>query len=766
MNKHLILLGMVLLGGECLAKPRDVYGPFDGSFSLVAGKEKSIHIKVKGCGMVSYVVESEGTIVRVIPEKANKSYFTTAELTPVKDWSWDSKKFVQGKKYGLGGTVYLCDKSECIDGVSILISDNIAFVELPDTATSSTDGIYYLGRSRLDDKKSVQMGAGATLDAILELPNSTYRWEPNFSPNWEYVPPEVLDKKNTSIQTCKGDVYSSTWGQETISGRVDGANGTTNFTIVAVDVQLGGLPEEDEESKGFLMTTNTPVPVKFKVLTAGLPKDLDKFTISCRDLYVESKAGNRMALCIPGKKGEPAKYYRPFAMPSSPLTAKDLTSSNFYIICQSPSQSWKGDKVVLSNISGAIDCACYTCYVVGFITPFGSPEKYQKGENGEPVRANTSSSEPADWYVKKETSEENDSGEGQNEFCFDDVTQELTIPLVVGVKPKLDVQTMKKLVGDKPGVFTVQKLRETSVGGTPKWDGGGTPTLSKNVMPSNGSFSATAVYTGYPNKSEGFGKYTATFTGLGRTITAEYEVFYPKKGIHHPTCTKCPQCPNWFYYWKDGAVPGLAADDVKYDANLNSKLFGRYDQNSSWRIIRERNENGSVSEGYYTTIANEIIRISDMASESGVAEYILQNQTTSNIVQTIVTGKPAQYVGVVMAAAACAHEKMHQRIYHGLVDEANRLKVITTDDKVDADKDGVVDTQEDAGTYGFVTVSSLSDSYGIGQADEGFDEYTKYGDNEINARLAERQAYGYNIFQDWAKPGCQSKDAFGPTREE
>ena len=61
------------------------------------------------------------------------------------------------------------------------------------------------------------------------------------------------------------------------------------------------------------------------------------------------------------------------------------------------------------------------------------------------------------------------------------------------------------------------------------------------------------------------------------------------------------------------------------------------------------------------------------------------------------------------------------------------------------------------------TDKNRKDTYGFALI-RGFSKYAEYADDEVNARFAEEsaEAKGYDIFKDWAKPGCQSKDPFGP----
>lgn len=580
---------------------------------------------------------------------------------------------------------------------------------------------------------------------------------------------EIMDKKQTRIraEVMEQDSAivpksSKSWKYESISGSVDGVPAKTNFTIVSVNVKLKNTNEKTEETVGAMMRTNSPVAVSFEISPKSLPKDVDAFKLSCDDLYVKVRAGDKENLCIPGEKGRPAMYYKRVDTNKVFKRGELCGNNKFFVICTKPSLSWLGGEIWLAHANAAVnavDKACYTCYSLAFVTPFGSPEKYLKDEKGQYVKTNSKSPEPADWYVKKNTSEESDSGDGQNEFCFDDSTQKLEVRLEVGITPKPNDEIAQKILKGKTGVFTVEKLRDASGNGIPSWDDGSV-SLTKKVVAEDGKFSAKATYRGYPLRNDGFGLYRAKFSGLGEPLTAEYEVFFDKDGVRHPSCSKCPRCPNWFYYWKDGAVPALAADDVRFSETLPAEKLGCHDNHY---LVVPRSVGARIV--YKTQINKDVVLIAKAAAVEGTKQYPLSKTAIGNsIYPSIIVGKPEKYVGLVTTAASCAHEKMHQKVFHDLCEAANAGGVILQ--SLDVDGDGVIDDKEltsDSGYY-FKTSTEKPDTYGFATQEPRFGEYAEYGDNEINARMAERFAYEYDIFKDWARPGCQSKKFHGPIR--
>ena len=120
----------------------------------------------------------------------------------------------------------------------------------------------------------------------------------------------------------------------------------------------------------------------------------------------------------------------------------------------------------------------------------------------------------------------------------------------------------------------------------------------------------------------------------------------------------------------------------------------------------------------------------------------------------VMVGAGPNVRGVAFAAATILHERQHIAIYKA------------SERKPDKDGDQVSDDCESK--FGFVTYVDIGDSYNFNSKKAGFqDVYGGKSDDEIRARLAERSvsANDYNVKLDWAKPGCQSIEDFGPNRE-
>ncbi len=59
-----------------------------------------------------------------------------------------------------------------------------------------------------------------------------------------------------------------------------------------------------------------------------------------------------------------------------------------------------------------------------------------------------------------------------------------------------------------------------------------------------------------------------------------------------------------------------------------------------------------------------------------------------------------------------------------------------------------------------MTLYNNPDTYQISLSNR---KYAPYGDNEIRCRKVELDVTNYHPEIDWANPGCQSKEQFGPT---
>ncbi len=301
-------------------------------------------------------------------------------------------------------------------------------------------------------------------------------------------------------------------------------------------------------------------------------------------------------------------------------------------------------------------------------------------------------------------------GIGQNEFTYDDGTSALSVLLQVEVQP-----TIPEELG-LVGAFSLPAIQ----GATLTWSED-SPAGSATARTDEGFdeaehtiLSARATYQGYPTRNSGFGRKTATFACCGVTISQDFEVFFPKFGKNHPPCTTCPNCPNWFYYWRDGAVCGISQNCL-YD---DTAVFG-YTLPGVDRLIRLGPEAGM--------------------DNSGSKTYISSIEGFGSVV---VTGSGR---GIQCVAETIQHETHHLDIYDRFHGQGE-----------DPDGDGVPTSVE--GTLdGMTTHPNNSDTYNMGG------RYKSYGDDEIRCRKMEtfRLIPVYPNL-DWANPGCQHKNQFGP----
>ena len=779
----------------------DVYYQYDSSKEDIEQIRSTLKFKLNGDQLLigSTAVNSVG----------NFRY----TVTPAEGWYWDSRYIKSEKrpetdKYHGSTTrvsyaLYRVGEAKTTLSIKFTKS-NIVWIEIVDAKVCKEDGTYYFGVSRsdscLDDsvKKEVKL---CSFDGGPEK----YKWQKvdrcTFSS--ETMNPtkicvnKIEDKKNGEVTRCFD--YSTDWKvKEKVEAKyTDKASGkdkivSTNFTIIAVDVKLGGLAEGlaegKEETEGLLMTTNMPKEVTFNVLTKNLPASLDCYRIECDDLYQKSTKSEYDKAPLTHmivKVNNATTYYKRFDTDKT-YKLKDLTSTTkpFYVICTEPSREWNKSSVTFTHVlSGASDKANYTCCGLAFITPSGSPEKYETDKNGDPVVVNPNAAEPADRYRERAKNEENgnEGTDGQNEFCFSKTGQELTVRFKVGILPqppaeKLDAMLTKFLGSTRTGTFTVQELRESSGNGTPVWGSNKKRTLSNKVTEKDGVFADEAVYSGYPTKNEGFGKYTVAFKADKVNLSADYEVFYPKEGTQHPFCSSCDKCPNWFYYWQQGAVSGMKG--VKY-AESTSDIYrhpnGKKMQNplGMHKSAMYVDDMGGFRDGkwvprYVWSITESCIYLSELAAGcDGAGEYNLKGMTMT-------IGMGERFCGVAKVAKVYAHEQCHRNYFERLMGELNNedisidgrtRKTIYIGSKEqrdkDVDQDGITDYWEEA-EKDMRSEKIKSDTFKFHE-EKGMEDYKSYGDNEIRARRAERTAYNYDIFQDWAEPGCQSQIPCGPT---
>ncbi len=314
---------------------------------------------------------------------------------------------------------------------------------------------------------------------------------------------------------------------------------------------------------------------------------------------------------------------------------------------------------------------------------------------------------PAGDPVKSAQSEK---GIGQNEFTYDDSTSALSVLLQVEVQPALP-----KALG-LAGEFTLPTIQ----GATLTWsedspDGSAAARTDEGFdEAAHTILAARATYQGYPTRNSGFGRKTATFTCRGMTISQDFEVFFPKSGKNHPPCTTCPNCPNWFYYWRDGAVCGI---------NQNCL----YDDTAVY--------------GYTLPGVDRLIRLGLRAAmvNSGPESY---ESSLDGLGIVVVTGNGK---GIRCVAETIQHEAHHLDIYDRFHGQGE-----------DPDGDGIP-TSEEGSLDGMATHPNNPNTYNLGE------NYQRYGDDEVRCRKIE-QSLSIPMYpaSDWSNPGCQHKNQYGP----
>ncbi|MDO5318678.1 MAG: hypothetical protein Q4G65_08640 [bacterium] len=129
--------------------------------------------------------------------------------------------------------------------------------------------------------------------------------------------------------------------------------------------------------------------------------------------------------------------------------------------------------------------------------------------------------------------------------------------------------------------------------------------------------------------------------------------------------------------------------------------------------------------------------------------------------------------GIRSVAAAVKHEKRHREVFLSHPENATNqpapgdVGVHFDENPDDEDWDGVWNVDEISGRWGIVSNEKAADTYMINRI-LGVDSYVSYGDNEIRARLAEKENIESDCHAnlDWCNPGCQSKVRRGPMTDE
>jgi hypothetical protein len=300
--------------------------------------------------------------------------------------------------------------------------------------------------------------------------------------------------------------------------------------------------------------------------------------------------------------------------------------------------------------------------------------------------------------------------DGQNEFTFDNTPAGvLTVDLKVLVKP-----TDTAGVTDQNGVkfsdrciFILPPIADSVFA----WNASNA--AGKSAV-SGEHLEATGKYTGLPILNSEFGFKEAEFecdNTQGTLVKAPYEVFFDKMATNHPE-EGAGVDPNWFYYWKTGEVCSIPLD-AEYDG-AGAGLFG-----------------------YVMPGQDTILRLGSLAAGTNSGPETFTAPAPYETVTVTGDGK-----GIKCCVETVTHELHHLTLY-------NQLQGAT-----DTDGDGIADSAE--------TDSNPNNPDTFNMAAYAPD-YATYGDNEIKCRKMELTPLKYYPKLDWANPGCQSKNQFGPT---
>ncbi|MCL2104554.1 MAG: thrombospondin type 3 repeat-containing protein, partial [Kiritimatiellaeota bacterium] len=328
--------------------------------------------------------------------------------------------------------------------------------------------------------------------------------------------------------------------------------------------------------------------------------------------------------------------------------------------------------------------------------------------------------------------EPSDSGAGQNQFTYSayDNPSILTIKLQVKVDPP---DLAFKIVQDCK--FEVDGVGSSYMTWGPA-NPGGMP-IPEGV----GRLTATAEFTGLPKFNSDFGWKTAKLKYKGMVMaTAPYGVFFPKDTMNRTPYGGIPEeasTPNWFYYWKDGNVCGIP-NNCEY---IKDQTF--------------ENIFGATTPEY----SSDIYLGKKAATERG-APITFHAHTDVPLFPAInyppvTTGSNSK--GILFLAEVIRHEWYHLDIYSQYRSSLGMQTLYP-----DKDGDGIPDTLEMAGFMDVFSATNHPDTYKLDIRLPGYG-YDKIGDEEIRCRLnAVNLTVQIYPERDWANPGCQHKNQYGP----
>lgn len=386
-------------------------------------------------------------------------------------------------------------------------------------------------------------------------------------------------------------------------------------------------------------------------------------------------------------------------------------------------------------------------------------------------------------------SEPSDSGDGQNEFTYSsDTPGVLTMNLKARVRPSVAAAE----------VAGVCKFRVDSIGSSVRAWAASNP--AGRTVASGDSLVATVTFTGLPKVNSDFGKKVASITFDGIPCDEkDYEVFFPKEAKNHPLGQ--PDSPNWFYYWKQGNVCSIPAK-ARYESRPG--VYGSWSKADGLVLCdsaaQSDNSSRNVSARIYVTnwvyeIRHHSAPLADVNdSSSGIAgeAYYVTNVVgqIKMVDQEFKIGGDGEGIGCV--AMTVKHELGHlnmNEIWAGseeLVElqrqseeaavstygydsieaaVARQLKferLFVYGDRDNRLGDGVPDGRERKGDDGVFSNDFDPDTFKLSELISA--GYAGNGDNEVRMRKLETEDLSdmYHEDLDWANPGCQHKNKFGP----
>ena len=661
-------------------------------------------------------------------------------ITPDQDWHWGaSKKAKEARSFAVkldakktADTLNQDNGEGMLKLVLKVVRVRVCVVVQP-----------YIGLDRIRED-----GVIKSTIAVAKILVQSYKDEPVTVSSCRWTLPaatghcKINDPRDQSTLSIEATRPSNAEGQEVVQAEVTIESqepyfrgkkfkGKGSFTIVAVDVKLADVGEDKEDRHDAVLLqhddgSNSAIPVEFACTPMSLQGAAGKVRISvnggvfCRQTKYKD-GGVWKTKCDPLGAGE--------------YSIKEIcgTGKGIYVL---PQGARKGDAQIVHPLSTAIDIARFACWSFEFITPRGSPVT-------EPL----------------------EKGEGRNEFCYNDESGQCKIELCVGIVPAgVQPFTVEKAKSVFSGRFTVSKINDKN-NVSVKWDEGSGGQNGKWKIDDKGRIvcSTMAIYDRMPQSNDSFGMKKASYVFGAKQRTANFEIFFRKYGSGHPKTDVDGMLvpgPNWFYYWRQGAVTLLSNTHMIFDSQLKHNRAGEFRPlGSKWEIaFSDLAAQRSCGE----FVINKALRIGTRISAVSLNSVpVVQSTSVSD---SLIVGKKG-LTGIAAAATVAQHELRHK-------DSWDDLMRAPTNDK-DGDgmrhtlKNGLFtsDGEAEAIQNGINTYWDMPDSYSFATAEDNFREYSAYGDNEIRARAAEKEE-GFVPAKDWAWPGCNTRKVCGPKNND